>query len=29
VSPSRENLRIRAIRPVVHDALFGWQGGLV
>jgi len=29
VSPSRENLRIRAIRPVVHDALFGWEGGLV
>jgi CubicO group peptidase (beta-lactamase class C family) len=29
VSPSRENLRIRAIRPMVHDALFGWQGGLV
>jgi CubicO group peptidase (beta-lactamase class C family) len=29
VSPGRENLRIRAIRPAVHDALFGWQGGLV
>lgn len=29
VCPSRENLRIRALRPTVHDALFGWEGGLV
>ena len=29
VCPTRENLRIRAIRPAVHDALFGWDGGLV
>jgi CubicO group peptidase (beta-lactamase class C family) len=29
VCPSRENLRIRALRPAVHDALFGWEGGLV
>jgi len=29
VCPTRENLRIRAIRPAVHDALFGWEGGLV
>ena len=27
VCPTRENLRIRAIRPAVHDALFGWDGG--
>jgi CubicO group peptidase (beta-lactamase class C family) len=26
VCPTRENLRIRAIRPAVHDALFGWDG---
>jgi len=26
VCPSRENLRIRAIRPAVHDALFSWEG---
>jgi len=29
VCPSRVNLRIRALRPTVHDALFGWEGGLV
>jgi CubicO group peptidase (beta-lactamase class C family) len=29
VCPSRANQRIRALRPTVHDALFGWEGGLV
>jgi CubicO group peptidase (beta-lactamase class C family) len=29
VCPSRENLKIRALRPTVHDALFAWAGGLV
>jgi serine-type D-Ala-D-Ala carboxypeptidase len=29
VCPSRENVKIRALRPTVHDALFGWAGGLV
>lgn len=24
VCPSRENLTLRALRPIVHDALFGW-----
>jgi CubicO group peptidase (beta-lactamase class C family) len=24
VHPSRENVTVRALRPVVHDALFGW-----
>ena len=24
VCPSRENVKLRALRPVVHDALFGW-----
>jgi serine-type D-Ala-D-Ala carboxypeptidase len=26
VCPTRDNLRIRAIRPAVHDALFSWDG---
>ncbi len=29
VCPTRENLKIRALRPTVHDALFAWGGGLV
>jgi CubicO group peptidase (beta-lactamase class C family) len=29
VCPTRDNLKIRALRPAVHDALFAWTGGLV
>jgi CubicO group peptidase (beta-lactamase class C family) len=29
VCPSRDNLRIRAVRPLVHDALWAHGGGLV
>jgi CubicO group peptidase (beta-lactamase class C family) len=29
VCPTRDNLKIRALRPTVHDALFAWGGGLV
>jgi CubicO group peptidase (beta-lactamase class C family) len=29
VCPTRDNLKIRALRPTVHDALFAWAGGLV
>jgi CubicO group peptidase (beta-lactamase class C family) len=28
VCPSRDNTRIRAVRPRIHDALFTWDGGL-
>src|SRR5262249_45438489 len=27
VCPTRENVKIRALRPVVHDALFAWRSG--
>jgi serine-type D-Ala-D-Ala carboxypeptidase len=27
VCPSRDNVKVRALRPRVHDALFGWFGG--
>jgi CubicO group peptidase (beta-lactamase class C family) len=29
VNPTRDNLKIRALRPSVHDALFAWAEGLV
>jgi len=28
VCPSRDNVRIRAVRPRIHDALHAWEGGL-
>jgi CubicO group peptidase (beta-lactamase class C family) len=28
VCPSRDNMRIRLVRPRIHDALHAWDGGL-